>query len=382
MRFEPVVLTTEQMELREDVRAFIADELARGTWERGLAFDGFAPEFSRRLAAKGWIGMALPSRYGGHDRKAVDRFIVVEELLAAGAPVNAHWIADRQSGPTILAFGTEEQRVEFLPPIARGELCFCIGMSEPDAGSDLAAVRTSATPVPGGWAVSGTKVWTSGAHQADFMLALVRTEPLGDDRHVGLSQLVIDLRAPGVSISPIHTLDGRHHFNEVAFVDVFVPDGRVLGEVGRGWHQVTSELAFERSGPDRYLSTYPLLHECLDSRRDIFADPRGRQVLGELAARYWTVRQLSLSVARALDEKRSVAVEAALVKDIGTQLDQHLARVVLRLLDSEPEAGARDRLSRLLAHHALMAASHTLRGGTTEVLRTIVARSFRERASV
>lgn len=376
MRFDSVRLTAEQISLREQVRTFIADELDNGSWERGLASNAFDRDFSKRLAERGWVGMALPSTYGGHDRSATDRFIVVEELLAAGAPVGAHWIADRQSGPTILAFGTEEQRQYFLPAIARGELCFCIGMSEPDAGSDLASVRTSAVRTADGWIVRGTKVWTSGADRADHMIALVRTTPREDDRHAGLSQLIIDMRSSGVTVRPIDTLDGRPHFSEVVLDDVFVPDARVLGEVGDGWHQVTSELSFERSGPDRYLSTYPLLHECLDSHRDLFADDRAAEALGELVARYWSVRQMSLSVAGALDDSQSVAAEAALVKDIGTQLEQRVVRVLLDLIDEEPDPGRSDRLSRLISQHVLMSAAHTLRGGTTEILRSIVARSM------
>jgi alkylation response protein AidB-like acyl-CoA dehydrogenase len=376
MRFEPVVLTTDQLCLREHVRDFLSAERAHHQWPPGAAGEVFDADFSKRLAGQGWVGMALPSVYGGHDRTATDRFIVVEELLSAGAPLGTHWIADRQSGPTILAFGTEEQRETFLPGIARAEVCFCIGMSEPDAGSDLASVRTSAQRTVGGWTTSGTKIWTSGADHADYMITLVRTTPHAADRHSGLSQFIIDMRSVGVTVNPILTMDGGRLFNEVVLDDVFVPDERVLGEIGSGWHQVTSELSFERSGPDRYLSTYPLLHECVDNHRELFSDDHAAEALGELVARYWSVRQMSLSVADALDRKLSVAAEAALVKDIGTQLEQRVVRVLLDLIDQEPDPGGVDQLAQLLSHHVLMAASHTIRGGTTEVLRTIIARSL------
>src|SRR5262249_31593682 len=171
--------------------------------------------FSAKLAQRGWLGMALPARYGGHDRSAVDRFIVAEELLRWGAPIGHHWVADRQTGPIINRFGTEEQKQRFLPGICAGELSFAIGMSEPDAGSDLAAVRTRATRVDGGWLVNGTKVWTSGAQESDWFVVLCRTSDQPGDRHAGLSQLIVDLKGDGLSITSIPFLSGHRDFNEV-----------------------------------------------------------------------------------------------------------------------------------------------------------------------
>src|SRR5690606_39096812 len=159
--------------------------------------------------------------YGGHERSVFDRYVLIEELLAAGAPVGAHWIADRQSGPLLLRYGTEAQRMAHLPAVARGEMYFCIGMSEPGAGSDLAALKTSATRTSDGWCIRGQKVWTTHAHEAHRMIALVRTSP-SEHRHGGLSQLLIDLSLPGISIRPIVDLVGDEHFNEVFFDDVHV----------------------------------------------------------------------------------------------------------------------------------------------------------------
>jgi len=249
MRFEPTELTEVELALQREVREFLAAELPRGSSTPGLGMNaGRDPAFSRRLAQRGWVGMALPRRYGGGDRSAVERFVVVEELLRWGAPVGHHWVADRQTGPVINRFGTEAQKERFLPPICRGELSFSIGMSEPDSGSDLASVQTRATRVEGGWLLGGTKIWTSGAHVNDWFIVLCRTsdEP---DRHQGLSQLLVDLRSKGLRVNPIRFLDGTEHFNEVVLSDVFVPDDLVLGEVGQGWAQNTSELAHERGGP-------------------------------------------------------------------------------------------------------------------------------------
>ncbi|MFT3977694.1 MAG: acyl-CoA dehydrogenase family protein, partial [Sphingomonas bacterium] len=182
--------------LRMEVRAFLAGELAkRSSLSRAESWNGFDRDFSRAMGAKGWLGMTWPKRYGGHERSAFERYVVVEETLAAGAPVAAHWIADRQSGPTLLRFGTEEQKETILPKIAAGETVFCIGMSEPDSGSDLAATRTRAMPVDGGWRVTGTKLWTTGAHHADYMILFCRTSGSPADRQAGTSQLLVDLHA-------------------------------------------------------------------------------------------------------------------------------------------------------------------------------------------
>lgn len=378
MRFEPVILTPEEEELRTEVREFLAKELPRGSYRPGLGMNAVhSPEFSRRLAERGWIGMAVPADYGGHGRSAVDRFIVVEELLAAGAPVAAHWVADRQTAPTLLAFGTEVQRRRFLPSIVAGECFFSIGMSEPDAGSDLAAVRSSATRVDGGWELSGTKIWTSGAHLNHYFVVLCRTSPLGDDRHQGLSQLIVDLSSPGITVNPIRFLDGSHHFNEVVLDRVFVPDDMVLGEVGMGWHQVTSELSYERSGPDRFLSSWQVLETFVAERPDDMQRGEVAQAVGRLVARFWTVRQLSLSVARMIQKGGAPGVQSAMVKDLGTTLEQEVVATILGCVDEDPDPASPSTFESLLAQAVLIAPSYTIRGGTTEVLRSVAAKSLR-----
>lgn len=345
-------------QLRREVREFLAGEQFEVRCDSWLG--GFDPEFSRHLGARGWLGMTWPTRYGGHERSALERYVVVEELLAAGAPVGAHWIADRQTGPLLLRYGSEEIRAELLPGMARGETYVSIGMSEPDSGSDLASIRTSAARVEGGWRVNGTKVWTSGAHRGHFMLTLVRTSKT-EKRHEGMSQLMIDLHAPGVEVRAIRLLTGEHHFNEVVLRDVFVPDSMLIGEEGAGWQQVLSELAFERSGPERFLSTYPLLaHTALAPAPDT----------ARLAARLLALRRLSLSVAGALQEGRAPAVEAAMVKDLGTRFEREVIELARDRRRGDPA------LERLLAGAVLSAPGFTLRGGTNEILRGIVARGL------
>jgi alkylation response protein AidB-like acyl-CoA dehydrogenase len=353
--------------LRLQVRAFLGEQDFQPRCDSWLA--GFDPEFSRRLAKRGWIGMTWPERYGGHAKSPLDRHVVIEELLAAGAPVAAHWISDRQSGPLLLRYGSEALRERLLPAMARGESFFCIGMSEPDSGSDLASLRTSARRVDGGFLVSGAKVWTSHAHRSQHMLALVRTGP-AEDRHQGLSQLVIDLAAPGVEIRPIRLLNGHHHFNEVVLRDVMVPKEMLIGAEGEGWRQVLAELGFERSGPERFLSTFPLLRQALEALRP--ADDRAAEAVGRLTARLWALRRLSLSVAGALEAGEAPATAAALVKDLGTRFERDVAETARDLVPP----GADARLDELVAQAVLAAPGFTLRGGTNEILRGIVARGL------
>ena len=333
---------------------------------------GGIENFTAALAARGWLGMTVPVEYGGHGRSFVERFVVTEELLAAGAPVSAHWIADRQIVPSLLKYGTELQKSEFLPPIVRGECFFAIGMSEPDSGSDLASVRTRATRVDGGWSLSGTKVWTSGAHCAHAFIVLARTAPVDPERrHAGLSQFIVNLRGPGVEIRPIVSMNGAHHFNEVILEEAFVPDTMVFGEIGDGWRQVTSELSFERSGPERFLSTFVLLAACAEL---MASDRIPRDAdLGRLVARVAGLHQMSSAVAGALeqaDPALEVGVPAAVVKVLGTTTEGDIAEFG-DLLGSNDS-----RFCDLVSAALDQRPGFTLRGGTNEVLRGVIARGM------
>lgn len=366
----------EAKDLKEEVRAFLDEELKRGTFtprcDAWMA--GYDPAFSRLLAKKGWIGMTWPRGYGGHERSAIERFFVLEELLASGAPVAAHWVADRQTGPLILKYGTEDQKKEFLPKIARAEAFFAIGMSEPDAGSDLAAIRTRALRAKGGWVLSGRKVWSSGAHVVQHMLVLCRTSPVSEDRHAGMSQFLIDMDQEGVSIRPIRLISGEHHFNEVLFENVFVSDGRVLGDVGNGWNQVMGELAFERSGPERYLSTMPLFLGLLEAFKAQGDGPWVSEV-GRLCANLLTLRKMALSIAWMLEQGKNPALEAAMVKDMGTRFERDVIELGRNFLWDIKES-MDGPLGALYKEALLHAPGFTLRGGTTEILRGIIARGL------
>lgn len=366
--------------LRAQVRSFVREQIADGAIDPGIDswLTGWDPTFTRALADRGWLGMTIPVEYGGRGRSFLERFVVTEELLAAGAPVAAHWIADRQAAPSLLLYGTEQQKQRFLPGIARGEIHWAIGMSEPESGSDLASVRTRAVPVDGGWRVTGTKLWTSGAHRATAFFALARTSPLDvTDRHAGLSQFIVLLDSPGVDIRPILSQSGDHHFNEVILDDVFVPHELVLGTVGDGWRQVTSELGYERSGPERFLSTFGVLAAATDEidAGRLPADPRFGAQVGRMVA----LHHMSRAVSEALERGDRADVAAAVVKVLGTALEGDVADLADEL-SGEPGAdelsGAVVRFAELVRAAVMQRPGFTLRGGTSEILRGVIARGL------
>lgn len=371
LRFEPVAIPPEAEALRAEVREFLGAALPPDHRRNSDFAASHDAEFSRKLGGRGWIGITWPKRYGGGERSFFERYVVTEELLAAGAPVGAHWIADRQSGALLLRYGSEEQRQYFLPRIAAGECFFSIGMSEPDVGSDLASVRTRAERVAGGWRVNGRKIWSTGAHKNHYMIALVRTEGGPENRHKGLSQMIIDLRAEGgPQIRPIKNLAGEIDFAELLFEDVFVPDQRVVGEPGNGWEQVTSELAYERSGPERFLSSMRVLVELV---RAVGAqpDPHQAAVIGRLTAHYLTLRRMSISVAGMLQRGADPAVEAVLVKDLGNSFEQSVIDAVRQVAPAGHPA-----LLQALHDAQSYAPSWSIRGGTREILRGAIARGL------
>ena len=382
--FSTLDLPPAALKLREEVRGFLKAEVAAGAFTPHLGHSEFDAAFTRRVAARGWIGMTWPKRYGGQERSYLERFVVTEEMLAAAAPCAAHWFGDRQTGPSLLRHGSDYLKERFLPAIARGECTFALGMSEPGSGSDLASVRTRAEHVEGGWRVTGQKVWTSWAHKAHVFFVLCRTSPDTGNRHEGLSQLIVELSSPGVTVRPIAFMDGRRSFNEVFLDNVFVPDEMVLGEIGQGWKQVTSELALERSGPERYMTTFPLMVELI-RRLGQAPDARAKEMVGRLTARFWALRRMSLAIALALDpgadgergaSRASVdlGTEAALVKDMGTFYEREVIDAARLLVELEPTLEALDRFERYLAETIVCAPLSTLRGGTTQVLRTLIAR--------
>jgi alkylation response protein AidB-like acyl-CoA dehydrogenase len=365
-----LTFTDEQLALRAEVAAFLAAERAAGlfTPQVDAWITGFDREFTKKMAARGWIGLTWPASYGGGGRSYVDRLCVTELLLAAGAPLAAHWFADRQMGPSILAHGTEAQKERYLPEILAGEATYCIGMSEPQAGSDLAGVRTRAQRSESGWKITGHKVWTSLAHQSDYIYLLARTNP-ASERHEGLSELIVPLRSEGITISPIHDMSGAHHFNEVFFDDVEVPADALIGTEGGGWRQITGQLGYERAGLERFMSLWALFEAMRSAVGD---DERRQEELGALEAAARVARLLVFRAAAVADSGRPPDHEAAMAKVFATDIEQRMVEVASQW------AGRAARTADAFGGHLLpawlIAPSFSIRGGTNEVLRGIIAR--------
>jgi len=378
LTFAPCDLPPAAEALRAEVRAFLTEELAGyPASKRAHSWVGFDAEFSRKLGARGWLGMTWPAPWG-RDASALERYVVIEELLAAGAPVAAHWIAERQSGQLLLRFGTAEQRERILPGIVAGESYFCIGMSEPDSGSDLASIRSKAVRTDGGWIVNGRKVWTTYAQKSQYMIALLRTGEAGESRHEGTTQFLIDLSSPGVEVRPIRNMIGDEEFNEVTFDDVFVPDAMMVGGEGDGWRQVTAELAFERSGPDRFLSAFALIVELVRFASALPPDmaASAQMAIGRLYAHLATLRALSISVATRLDAGEEPTLEASVVKDLGVTFEQSIPEIAQQILGLALRIDGGSEFEKSLAYVQQACVSFSLRGGTTEIMRGVIARGL------
>ncbi|SNT62663.1 acyl-CoA dehydrogenase [Tardiphaga sp. OK246] len=379
LRFDPIRLPPECEQLRKEVRAFLAEEIAAGTFDphKPQREDSDNPEFSKRVGERGWLGMTWPKKYGGHERSFLERYVVTEEMRVANAPVRRFFVADRQSGPVLLKYAPEHIKMDILPRICRGEVCFSIGMSEPNSGSDLFAAKTKATKTDGGWLINGSKIWTTSAHMADYMIAIFRTSaPTKENRRHGLTQFLVNMKKPGITVNPIAQITGQYEFNEVVFTDHFVPDDHMLGELDSAWKQATSELAYERSGPERFLETYYVLTELV---RAVGPEPdtRSAEGIGRLVAQLHTMRRMSVSVAGMLQAGKEPVVEASIVKDIGTIWEQQLPHRVRELAAFvDDSASNHATLDEMLGFAIKTAPKLTIQGGTTEVLRGIIARGL------
>ena len=368
----------EDEALRAPVRAFLTEAMNKVPAHiRAKSWAGYDTAFSRELGRQGWLGITLPKEYGGGGRSPFARYVLVEEFLNFGAPVGSHWIADRQSGPLILKYGTQAQKRFYLPPICRGESFFCIGMSEPNAGSDLASVKTRATQTASGWTLNGQKIWTTNAQNCQFMIALVRTSGEAQDRQKGLSQIIVDLSLPGVTVRPIADLSGDSYFCEVFFDNVLLAADALIGQEGKGWEQVTAELAFERSGPERLFSSIVLFDEWLAFIRTAAGrTPESVRLAGKIFSQLAPLRAMSVAVTEKLARGESPVVEAALVKDLGTGVEQFIPSAIADDLFSREVQKAPLELLQTLNYVTQVAPSYSLRGGTRDILRGMIARGL------
>jgi alkylation response protein AidB-like acyl-CoA dehydrogenase len=363
-------LSTDLLALGQEARAVGQ----AGADRRDIREDGWLmghdPGFALDLADRGWLGMTWPTAVGGGGRPAIERFVVFEALIAEGAPLAACYFADRQIGPTLLQFGTPEQQERWLPGILAGTDVWCIGMSEPDAGSDVASLRTRAVRADDGsgdWIVDGAKIWTSGAAHADWCYLIARTDPQARP-HAGLSELVVDLRAPGIEVRPIVDATGDGHFCEVRFDQVRVPASHLVGEENGSFRQVMRQMEHERGGIDRLVSNQRLYRDVLP-----LADSSDARVRQEVAAIETGYRLGRLLVVREVLGQAPKQFSAA-AKTACTEHEQRVAAFCAATLGARGQAGtADDDLARRTARNLAYAPAYTIMGGTTQILRTIIA---------
>jgi alkylation response protein AidB-like acyl-CoA dehydrogenase len=378
--------TEEQERLRQEIRQFLEGELKNGSFEVHCDawMGGYSPEFSRKIGQRGWIGLCWPREWYGQGKSYMDRMVLTEEIVRYGAPAAAHWFADRQMGPSIIRHGSDEQKEYFLPRIARGELVFGIGMSEPEAGCDLASLRTKATEDGDSYILNGQKVWTSGAHHIDYLYLVARTDP-DAPKHRGISEFIVDMHLPGIEVRPLIDMTGGHHYNEVFLDNVRVPKSSLVGEINRGWYQIAEQLDYERSGVERLMTNYPLYQDLIEYAKQtdhggkpLAEQPAVRSRLADLTVRYEVGRLLTYRVAWVLDQGRLPTTEAAMAKAFCTSFEQYMAHVATQLpgLYGQLRQGSKwipPAFRESAAESYLFSPGYTIQGGTSEILRNITA---------
>lgn len=360
-----------QIAFRNDLRSFLEKELVGVN-----VSSGYHPDFSRRLAAGGWIGAAWPREYGGQELSSIEQMIYTEEMIRYKAPRGYHFIGERQVGPSLIRHGTEEQKKDWLARIRNAEVSFALGLSEPGAGSDLAAVATRAIRDGDEYVVTGQKIWTSNAHNADVLWLVTRTDA-NAPKHRGISCLMVDIASPGIDIRPLLDMAGRHHFNEVYFDQVRVPVSRRVGEENAGWYILAEHLDFERSGIERLVELEQHFLEGVAVARDLSAhghlSDALRTTIANLAIELQVGRLLCYRVAWMQSTGRMPNAEASLSKLFGTEWSQRVARVVHSIMGMSANAFRPNSPGDNAAETYLSSVPRTIAGGTSEIQRNIIA---------
>jgi len=375
-----------QEQLRKEVSSFLEDELRKGSFTTHCDawMGGYSAEFSKKMGQRKWIGYCWPKDRYGQGKSFVDRLVITEEIVRFGAPAAAHWFADRQMGPSIIRHGTKEQQDFFLPRIAMGELVFGIGMSEPEAGCDLASLKTKATPDGDSYVINGQKVWTSGAHHINYIYLVARTDP-DVPKHKGISEFIIDMKTPGIDVRPLIDMTGGHHYNEVFFDNVRIPKSSLVGKLNNGWYQIAQQLDYERSGVERLMTNYPLLQDIIKYVKETQCNGQplsktvlARQSIADLFISFEAGRLLTYRVAWVLDQGKLPTTEAALAKAFSTSFEQQLAQVATQIpgLYGTLRQGSKGiplAFRESPAESYLFSPAYTIQGGTNEILRNIIA---------
>ena len=375
---------------RQEIRAFLEAELPESFAQQGgsgqLGEGGderweFLRSFQKKLAAKGWLTLGWPQEYGGLGASHMMQVIYNEEMTYARAPTQLGVGPDRV-GPTILLYGTDDQRRDFVPGIANAEDVWCQGFSEPGAGSDLASLQTRADADGDYFVINGQKIWTSLAHKADYCILLARTDQ-DAPKHKGISYFLLDMKTPGVEVRPLYDLTNRHTFNQVFFENVRIPRTSLVGELNRGWYVAAATLDFERSGINRVVMGYRTLEELVQyafatrvNGRRLGDERTVRNKLAELTIEFTAGRMLAYRVASMQARGQIPNAEASMSKLYGSELAQRLAKAGMDLLGmagqlapGSPWAPLRGRIEQ----QYLAAAALTIAAGTSEINRGIIA---------
>ncbi|HEX9975691.1 MAG TPA: acyl-CoA dehydrogenase family protein [Dehalococcoidales bacterium] len=376
--------TEEQEKFRQEIREFLEAEIEQGTFKPSCDawIQGYSPDFTKKVAQKGWIGLSWPKEYGGQGRSNIDRLVLTEEMLRYGAPAACHWFADRQIGRTIIAFGTPEQKQEILPRILKGEAYVGLGMSEPEAGSDLASLQTRATEDGDDYIINGQKMWTSCAHFMNYIYLVARTDPTAP-RHRGISEFVIPSKLPGITIRPTIDITGTEAWGEVFYDNVRVSKSCLIGEKNRGFYQILNQLDYERAGLERLMGNYPLFDAIIQFTKETRhnGQPLGENIpirhkLAQLQIEFEIGRLLTYRVVLVMDQGRAPNWEAAMAKAYCTSFEQRLADVATQILGLYGQLVAESKWAPLLGmapHSYLGSKGYSLQAGTSEILRNIIA---------
>lgn len=371
--------TEEQNKLRQEVRSFLQDEIKKGYWEPACDawIQDFDPEFTKRVAHRGWIGLTWPKEYGGQGRSYIDRLILTEEMLRYGAPAAYHWFADRQIGGSVVTYGTEEQKRELLPKIIAGEACIGLGMSETEAGSDLASLQTRAVEDGDDYVLNGQKTWTSGGSFVNYFYLLARTDPEAP-KHRGISEFIIPADVPGINRIPMIDITGTEAWNDVFFDGARVPKKCLIGEKNRGFLQALHQLDYERSGMERLMGNYPLFDAIIQfaKENELSQEPGIRGKLAQLQIEFEIGRLLIYRVALVMDEGRAPNREASMSKAYSTAFEQRLANIAMEILGPYGQLVGESKLAPirgLAVHSYLGSKGYSLQAGTSEILKNILA---------
>ncbi|MGH8060213.1 MAG: acyl-CoA dehydrogenase family protein [Candidatus Entotheonellia bacterium] len=377
----------EEGQFRQEVRDYLKAELPSG-WGKEIFYDQdddeqfrFAHEFTKRLSRKGWLVVSWSKEYGGQDWPFWKQVIFYEEMAYAGAPV-VGINAVRYLGPTIMLYGTGEQKQLHLPGIASGEFIWCQGYSEPNSGSDLASLQTSAVEDGDDFLINGQKIWTSGAQHSEWIFMLARTDP-AVPKHKGISYFLVDMKTPGVTVQPLIDMSGGHHFNQVFFDNVRVPRSGLLGEKNLGWYMATTTLSFERAGVEGPMHAKRLLENLLDyakqterNGRPLSKDPVIRQKLAQMSVEVDIARAIAYRVGTVINNKQVPGPESPALKVFRSELSQRLAQVGMELLGLYGQLRPGSKWAPLkgqIENQYLTSISGTIAAGTSEIQRNIIA---------